>query len=79
MADVEWQKLLALQPEPAVSTGVGELMLLVFTQNGVPTWEAGLKRVAVATIPSPTALPTRSRRQRPLHSSKQGSDPQNEE
>jgi hypothetical protein len=39
MADVEWQPLPALWPEPAVWTDVGELMLLVFTQGGVPTWE----------------------------------------
>jgi hypothetical protein len=25
--------------EPAVWTDVGELMLLVFTQDGAPTWE----------------------------------------
>ena len=31
----------ALWPEPAVWTDVGELMLLVFTQDGVPTWEVG--------------------------------------
>ena len=28
-----------LRPEPAVWTDVGELMLLVFTQDDVPTWE----------------------------------------
>ena len=39
MADVEWQKLPPLWPEPAVWTDVGELMLLVFTQGGVQTWE----------------------------------------
>ena len=39
MAAVEWQPLPALWPEPAVWTDVGELMLLVFTQAGVPTWE----------------------------------------
>jgi hypothetical protein len=39
MADVEWQPLPALWPEPAVWADVGELMLLVFTQDGVPTWE----------------------------------------
>jgi hypothetical protein len=27
------------RPEPAVWVDVGELMLLVFTQDGVPTWE----------------------------------------
>ena len=39
MADVEWQPLPALWPQPAVWIDVGELMLLVFTQDGVPTWE----------------------------------------
>jgi hypothetical protein len=39
MADIEWQPLPALWPEPCVWTDVGELMLLVFTQEGVPTWE----------------------------------------
>jgi hypothetical protein len=39
MTDVEWQPLPPLWPEPAVWTDVGELMLLVFTQDGVPTWE----------------------------------------
>jgi hypothetical protein len=39
MADVEWRPLPALWPQPAVWTDIGELMLLVFTQDGVPTWE----------------------------------------
>jgi hypothetical protein len=39
MADVEWQPLPALWPEPAVWNDVGESMLLVFTQDAVPTWE----------------------------------------
>ena len=39
MADVEWQPLPALWPAPAVWTDVGELMLLAFTRDGVPTWE----------------------------------------
>jgi hypothetical protein len=39
MADVEWRPLPTLWPQPAVWTDVGELMLLVFTQDGVPTWE----------------------------------------
>ena len=33
MADVEWQPLPALWPEPAVRPDVGELMLLVFTSR----------------------------------------------
>ena len=39
MADFEWQPLPPLWPAPAVWTDVGEFMLLVFTQDGVPTWE----------------------------------------
>ena len=39
MDDVEWRPLPTLWPQPAVWTDVGELMLLVFTQDGVPTWE----------------------------------------
>ena len=39
MADIEWHSLPPLWPQPAVWTDVGELMLLVFTQDGVPTWE----------------------------------------
>jgi hypothetical protein len=39
MADIEWQTLPTLWPNPAIWTDVGEFMLLVFTQDGVPTWE----------------------------------------
>jgi hypothetical protein len=39
MSDVEWQPLPPLWPSPAVWTDVGDLMLLVFTQDDVPTWE----------------------------------------
>jgi hypothetical protein len=46
MADVEWQPLPALWPAPAVWTDVGELMLLVFTQDGVPTWEVNRRAKA---------------------------------
>jgi hypothetical protein len=46
MADVEWQPLPALWPEPAVWTDVGELMLLVFTQDGVPTGEVNRRAKA---------------------------------
>jgi len=46
MADVEWQPLPALWPEPAVWTDVGEFMLLVFTQDGVPTWEVNRRAKA---------------------------------
>jgi hypothetical protein len=48
MADVERQPLPALWPEPAVWTDVGELILLVFTQDGVPTWGVSRKAKAVA-------------------------------
>jgi hypothetical protein len=39
MADIEWQPLPTLWPGLAIWANVGELMLLVFTQDGVPTWE----------------------------------------
>ena len=39
MADVEWQPLPPLRPEPAVWTDVGEFMSLVFTRDGAPTTE----------------------------------------
>jgi hypothetical protein len=34
VADIEWKGLPALWPSPAEFADVGELMLLVFTQNG---------------------------------------------
>ncbi len=43
MADVEWQLLPSLWPRPAVWTDVGDFMLLVFTQDDVPTWEVRRK------------------------------------
>jgi hypothetical protein len=43
MADFEWHPLPSLWPQPAVWTDVGELMLLVFTQGCVPTWEVRRK------------------------------------
>jgi hypothetical protein len=46
MAEVEWQALPPLWPEPAVWTDVGELTLLVFTQDGVPTWEVSRRAKA---------------------------------
>jgi hypothetical protein len=46
MADVEWQPLPALWPEPAAWTDVGELMLVVLTQDGVPTWEVNRRAKA---------------------------------
>ena len=46
MVDIEWQPLPALWPQPAVWTDVGELILLVFTQDGVPTWEVSRRAKA---------------------------------
>jgi hypothetical protein len=74
MADIEWQPLPALWPEPAVWTDVGEQMLLVFTQDGVPTWEVS-RRAKVDSgrddlIASGTADTFEAARQ--PHSSKQG-------
>ena len=46
MADVEWQPLPTLWPQPAVWTDVGELTLLVFTQGGVPPWEVNRRAKA---------------------------------
>jgi hypothetical protein len=46
MADIEWQPLPALWPQPAVWSHVGELMLLVFTQDGFPTWEVSRRAKA---------------------------------
>ena len=40
MSELEWQPLPSpMWPDPAVFTDVGDFTLLVFTQNGVPTWE----------------------------------------
>ena len=40
MSDIEWQPLPSpMWPDPAVWTDVGDFTLLVFTQDGVPTWE----------------------------------------
>jgi hypothetical protein len=46
MTDVEWQPLPPLWPELAVWTDVGELMPLVFTQVGMPTWEVSRRAKA---------------------------------
>jgi hypothetical protein len=39
MPEIEWQPLPPLCPGLAVWTDVGDIMLLVFTQDDVPTWE----------------------------------------
>jgi hypothetical protein len=53
MADVEWQPLPALWPAPAIWTDVGELMLLVFTQDGVSgramSWCRPMRRQGIET------------------------------
>lgn len=39
MPSDEWTPLPPLWPEPAASRTVGVYELLVFTQEGIPTWE----------------------------------------
>ena len=40
MSDTKWQPLPSpMWPDPAIWTDVGDFTLLVFTQDGVPTWE----------------------------------------
>ena len=39
MTNGVWQPLPSLWPSPAVSTDIGGFMLLVFTEDNVPTWE----------------------------------------
>ena len=43
MANIDWQPLPPLWPRPAVSTDVGGFVLLVFTEDNVPTWEVRRK------------------------------------
>ena len=40
---IDWQPLPPLWPSPAVSTDVEGFMLLVFTEDNVPTWEVRRK------------------------------------
>jgi hypothetical protein len=47
MDDIEWKPLPSLWPSPAVSTDLGEFMLLVFTQDGAPIWEVCLRAEVV--------------------------------
>ena len=44
MAEIDWKPLPPLWPSPAVWADVGGLMLLIFTQDKVPTWEVRRKR-----------------------------------
>ena len=37
--NVDWRPLPALWPGPAIWADAGDFMLLVFTQDGTPTWE----------------------------------------
>jgi hypothetical protein len=39
MTENEWKPLPSLWPGPAASRTLGEYDLLVFTEQGVPTWE----------------------------------------
>ena len=40
MSDIEWRPLPSpMWPDPAVWADMGDFTLLVFTQDGVPTWE----------------------------------------
>jgi hypothetical protein len=48
MANIDWQPLPPLWSSPAVSTDVGGFMLLVFTEDNVPTWEIRRKAEKVA-------------------------------
>jgi hypothetical protein len=43
MANIDWEPLPPLWPSPAVSTDFGGFMLLVFTEDNVPTWEVRRK------------------------------------
>ncbi len=43
MANIDWQPLPPLWPSPAVWTDVGDFMLLIFTEDNVPTWEVRRK------------------------------------
>ena len=39
MDDPYWEPLPTLWPQPAVCSTIDKLLLLVFTHEGVPTWE----------------------------------------
>ena len=43
---IEWQSLPTLWPGPAVWSDHGDFMLLVFSPEGVPTWEVRHRRQA---------------------------------
>jgi hypothetical protein len=51
MSAIEWQPLPSpMWPAPALWTDVGEFTLLVFTQEGVPTWEVRQRAKAKSDI-----------------------------
>ena len=50
MTKIDWQPLPPLCPSPAVWTDAGDFMLLVFTEDNVPTWEVRRKAAKAATI-----------------------------
>ena len=81
MTDVVWQPLPPLWPSPAVSTDVGGFMLLVFTEDSVPTWEVRrkAKRAAATAIWSLAAPRTHSKRLRQRRCLKRRPGPQDDE
>jgi hypothetical protein len=81
MTDVVWQPLPPLWPSPAVSTDVGGFMLLVFTEDNVPTWKSGAKPkgTAAAAMLSFAAPRTHSKRLRQRRCLKRRPGPQNDE
>lgn len=58
MGDIERKPLPALWPSPAEFADVGDLMLLVFTQDGAPTWQ--VRRRAAADRPDDLVLDGRA-------------------
>jgi hypothetical protein len=49
MATDDWTPLPSLWREPAALRTIGEYELLVFTQDGVPTWGSSVRRAAIAS------------------------------
>ena len=50
MGEIKWQPLPPLWPPPAVSADMENLMLLVFTEDGVPTWEVRRRDAADSEV-----------------------------
>ena len=82
MTDVVWQPLPLLWPSPAVSTDVGGFMLLVLSEDNVPTWEVRRKAKRGGggggdlVVGAP---PTHSKRLRQRRCAKRRPGPQNDE